>query len=147
MKLYFFNSSKSVIYSRKIYSSTIGYNYDHIYEGEERKWLRESIEKGKYRPPLNPINKLEVLDNLTKVEIFETFLHRIFPGKFRFSIEGVDMMVPMLNELVGLAAKSDIHEIVLGMAHRGRLNVMHHVMNKSYKYGLLKFKDPTAPRY
>ncbi len=140
------NAYEGIKKLRKIYSSTIGYNYDHIYEAEERKWLRESIEKGLNRPPLNPINQKELLDSLTKVEVFEHFLHRIFPGKFRFSVEGVDMLIPMLNELVGLAARSDIHEILLGMAHRGRLNVTHHVMNKSYKYGLLKFKDPVLER-
>ena len=92
------------------------------------------------------MNEIELLDNLTRVEIFENFLHRIFPGKFRFSIEGVDMLVPMLNELIRLAIKADIHQIILGMAHRGRLNVMHHVMEKTYKYTLLKFKDPVLVR-
>ncbi len=131
---------------RKIYSSTTGYNYDHIYEAEERRWMRGAIESGVYRPPLNPVNEAELLDTLTKVEVFENFLHRIFPGKFRFSIEGVDMLVPMLNELIHLAIKADIHQIILGMAHRGRLNVMHHVMEKNYKYTLLKFKDPVLVR-
>ncbi|MCY3985900.1 MAG: thiamine pyrophosphate-dependent enzyme, partial [Candidatus Dadabacteria bacterium] len=131
---------------RRIYSSTIGYNYDHIYEAEERRWMRGAIESGVYRPPLNPVDEVELLDTLTRVEVFESFLHRIFPGKFRFSIEGVDMLVPMLNELIRLAIESHIHQIILGMAHRGRLNVMHHVMDKEYKYTLLKFKDPLLVR-
>ncbi len=131
---------------RNIYSSTAGYNYDHIYEAEERAWLREAIESGTYRPPINPLDETEILDTLIKVEAFEKFLHRIFPGKFRFSVEGVDMLVPMLNELIDLALIKDIHQIVLGMAHRGRLNVMHHVMGKTYKYTLLKFRDPLLKR-
>ncbi len=131
---------------RNIYSSTAGYNYDHIYEAEERAWLRKAIESGTYRHPINPLDETEILDTLIKVEAFEKFLHRIFPGKFRFSIEGVDMLVPMLNELIDLALIKDIHQIVLGMAHRGRLNVMHHVMGKTYKYTLLKFRDPLLKR-
>ena len=140
------NALEGINKLREIYSSTIGYNYDHIYEAEERRWLREAIETGKFRPPVEPINSVKVLKVLTQVEVFEKFLHRIFPGKFRFSIEGVDMLVPMLRELVILAGKSGIHHVTLGMAHRGRLNVMHHVMNKTYKYTLLKFKDPVLDR-
>lgn len=131
---------------RNIYSSSIGYNYDHIYDSEERRWLREAIETGAFRPPKQKIDKVHLLDGLTQVEIFETFLHRIFPGKFRFSIEGLDMLVPMLNELVGIASESGINNILLGMAHRGRLNVTHHVMNTPYKTGLIKFKDPVLIR-
>ena len=131
---------------RKIYSSTTGHSYDHIYEADERRWMRGAIESGTYRPPLNPVDEIDILTSLIKVEAFEKFLHRIFPGKFRFSIEGVDMMVPMLNELVRLAVKADMHHIILGMAHRGRLNVMHHVMEKAYKSTLLKFRDPVLVR-
>jgi len=131
---------------RDIYSSSTGYQYDHIYDSNERKWLREVIETGKYRSPAANLNKLRILNSLTQVEMFEKFLHRIFPGKFRFSIEGVDMLVPMLNELLGHSAQSGIHHIILGMAHRGRLNVMHHVMNKKYKDTLIKFKDPVLQR-
>jgi 2-oxoglutarate dehydrogenase E1 component len=140
------NAYEGIKKLRKLYSGTIGYNYDHIYEAEERKWLRESIETLAFKPLNSPIDTEKLLESVTQIEVFERFLHRIFPGKFRFSIEGVDMLVPMLNELVGLAAKSGINNIILGMAHRGRLNVMHHVMNKTYKYGLIKFKDPVHNR-
>ena len=87
------NAYEAISKLKKIYSSTIGYSYDHIYEAEERKWLRESIEKGLYRPPIFPMDELKLLENLTRAEVFEHFLHRIFPGKFRFSIEGVDALV------------------------------------------------------
>ncbi len=140
------NSYEGIKKLRKIYSSTIGYNYDHIYNAEERKWLREAIETGLFRAPSNPIEPIQMLKILTQVEVFEDFLQRIFPGKFRFSIEGVDLVVPMLNELISLAAKDDIHNIILGMAHRGRLNVMHHVLNKTYKHTFIKFKDPVLER-
>lgn len=131
---------------RKIYSSKVGYDYYHINSLEERKWLREAAETGRFRPPVDPINEKLLLENLTKVEVLEKFLHRIFPGKFRFSIEGVDMLVPILNEIVGIAAETGIRHIFMGMAHRGRLNVMHHVMTKSYKGSLIKFKDPVQER-
>ncbi|MGH7892447.1 MAG: thiamine pyrophosphate-dependent enzyme, partial [Thermodesulfobacteriota bacterium] len=131
---------------RKIYSSTVGYDYYHINSLEERKWLREAAETGRFRPPVDPINEKLLLENLTRVEVLERFLHRIFPGKFRFSIEGVDMLVPILNEIVGIAAETGIRHIFMGMAHRGRLNVMHHVMTKSYKGSLIKFKDPVLER-
>jgi len=129
-----------------VYTTHIGYDYDHIHIPEEREWLRIAAEAGLFRPPKEPIAPKALLDLLTKVEVFERFLHRIFPGKFRFSIEGMDMLVPMLNEIVGEAAETGINNILLGMAHRGRLNVMAHVLNKPYKQTLVKFRDPVLAR-
>jgi len=140
------NAYEAIKKLRSVYSSKIGYEDYHINSHEERKWFRVAAESGKYSPPNDPINERLLLESLTQVEVFERFLHRIFPGKFRFSIEGVDIMVPMINEMVGLAAESDIHHILLGMSHRGRINVMHHVMNKDYKKSLIKFKDPVLER-
>ncbi len=140
------NAYEAIKKLRSVYSSKIGYDFYHLNCLEERKWFRDAAESGAFRPPNDPINERLLLESLTKVEVLERFLHRIFPGKFRFSIEGVDIMVPMLNEMVGLAAESAIHHIILGMAHRGRLNVMHHVMNKNYKGTLIKFKDPVLQR-
>ncbi len=140
------NAYEAINKLRAVYSSKIGYDFYHLNCIEERKWFRDIAESGTYRPPTDPINERLLLESLTQVEVFERFLHRIFPGKFRFSIEGVDMLVPMLNEIVGLSAESSIHHIMLGMAHRGRLNVMHHVMNKNYKGTLIKFKDPILER-
>lgn len=140
------NAFEAIKKLRSVYSSKIGYDFYHLNCIEERKWFRDAAESGTFRPPNDPINERLLLESLTQVEVLERFLHRIFPGKFRFSIEGVDVMVPMLNEIVGLSAESNIHHILLGMAHRGRLNVMHHVMNKGYKGTLIKFKDPVLER-
>lgn len=140
------NAYEAIGELRKIYSSKVGYDYYHINSLEERKWLREAAETGSFRPPVDPINEKLLLEGLTKVEVLEKFLHRIFPGKFRFSVEGVDMLIPIMNEIVGLSAESGMHHILIGMAHRGRLNVMHHVMNKAYKGTLIKFKDPILER-
>jgi 2-oxoglutarate dehydrogenase E1 component len=140
------NAAEAIKKLRRVYSSSIGYDYYHLHSIEERRWLSHAAESGRFRPPKDPINEKRLLVSLTQTEVLERFLHRIFPGKFRFSIEGVDTLIPMFNEIVGLAAESDIYHIMIGMAHRGRLNVMHHVMNKPYKGTLIKFKDPVLQR-
>jgi 2-oxoglutarate dehydrogenase E1 component len=127
---------------RQVYSSRTGFDYSHIRQPEERDWLREAAESRQFHPPNDPIDPLRLLERLTQIEVFEVFLHRVFPGKTRFSIEGLDMMVPILDEIVGAAAEEDICMIFLGMAHRGRLNVLAHVQGKSYAQILAEFKDP-----
>jgi 2-oxoglutarate dehydrogenase E1 component len=127
---------------RDIYCTTIGYDYDHIHEPTERDWLRDAAESRRFRSQRGKFDPLKLLERLTQVEVFEHFLHRIFPGKTRFSIEGLDMLVPMLDEIVGAAAESEICMIFLGMAHRGRLNILAHVLQKPYAQILAEFKDP-----
>jgi 2-oxoglutarate dehydrogenase E1 component len=129
---------------RQVYSTTTGYDYDHLRNPNERDWLRHVAESRQFRPPNDPINPAVLLERLTQVEAFEQFLQRTFPGKTRFSIEGLDMMVPLLDEVVGEAAEDGIFTILLGMAHRGRLNVMAHLLNKPYEQMLLEFKDPLS---
>src|SRR5215471_771424 len=131
---------------RQLYCSTIGYDLSHIFVPDERRWLRHAIEDGRFRPPADPINPVKLLDRLTQVEAFERFLHRSFPGKTRFSIEGLDMLVPILDEVIGEAAEAGIGHTLVGMAHRGRLNVMAHVMCKPYAQILAEFKDPLSSR-
>lgn len=127
---------------RRIYSTTIGYDYDHLRNHDERSWLREMAETRHFRPPNTPCDLKALLERLTQVETFEQFLHRVFPGKTRFSIEGLDMLLPMLDEIVGGAADSGIESILLGMAHRGRLNVLAHLLDRPYDQILTMFKDP-----
>src|SRR5574338_556129 len=131
---------------RRIYCSTTGYDLSHIFIPEERYWLRAAIEEGRFRAPNDPIDPVKLLDRLTMVETFERFLHRSFPGKTRFSIEGLDMLVPVLDEVIAEAAEAGISHIIIGMAHRGRLNVMAHVLNKPYAQILAEFKDPIHSR-
>ncbi|MCI0575655.1 MAG: 2-oxoglutarate dehydrogenase E1 component [Chloroflexi bacterium] len=133
---------------RAIYSSTTGYDYDHLRDPAEREWLRHVAESRRFRPPGDPCDPKELLKRLTQVETFELFLHRIFPGKTRFSIEGLDIMVPMLDEIIGGGAEAGIYTILLGMAHRGRLNVLAHILNMPYELILTQFKDPAqSDRY
>jgi 2-oxoglutarate dehydrogenase E1 component len=131
---------------RRIYCSTTGYDLSHVFVPAEREWLRQAVERGRFRAPADPINPEALLDRLSQVEAFERFLHRTFPGKTRFSIEGLDMLVPVLDEVIGDAAESGIRNILIGMAHRGRLNVMAHVLNKPYAQILAEFKDPVSSR-
>jgi 2-oxoglutarate dehydrogenase E1 component len=127
---------------RATYCGTIGYDVAHIFVPEERRWLREVIESGAYRPPTEPVDEVALLDRLTVVESFERFLHRTFPGKTRFSIEGLDMLVPVLDEVIADIAEAGTRSVFIGMAHRGRLNVLAHVLNKPYAQILAEFKDP-----
>src|SRR4051812_15178182 len=129
---------------RVLYCSTTGYDYNHVFVPDERHWLRQAAEEGRFRAPADPISPVALLERLTQVEVFERFLQRAFPGKTRFSIEGLDMLVPILDEVIGEAAESGIRHILIGMAHRGRLNVMAHVLNKPYAQILAEFKEPVA---
>ena len=129
---------------QKIYASGTGYEYGHIRVPEERAWLRHSAECGVFRPPKDPVDERELLARLTQVEAFELFIHRSFPGKTRFSIEGLDMLVPVLDEMLGCAADREICTVLVGMAHRGRLNVLAHVLGKPYEHILAEFKDPVG---
>jgi 2-oxoglutarate dehydrogenase E1 component len=131
---------------RGIYSGTIGYDYDHVRVPEQRQWLRQAAESGRFRAPQAPIDELGLLRLLTRVEAFERFLHRTFPGKTRFSIEGLDLLVPMLDEMLRAAGQDGLPSILIGMAHRGRLNVLAHILNKPYAQILAEFKDPVKGR-
>jgi 2-oxoglutarate dehydrogenase E1 component len=130
---------------RAVYCSTTGHDYAHVFDPEERNWLRNAVETGRYRAPAHPVDAVALLDRLSQVEAFERFLHRAFQAKTRFSIEGLDTMVPILDEIIGHAADAGIETMLIGMAHRGRLNVMAHVLNKPYAQILAEFKDPLNP--
>ena len=136
------NAAEAIASLRDIYSSSIGYDFDHLRVPEERDWLREAAESRRFHPRAAAWDPGALLERLTDVEIFELFLHRVFPGKTRFSIEGLDMMVPMLDEIIAGGAQGNVHNVLLGMAHRGRLNVLAHVLKRPYEEILTQFKDP-----
>jgi 2-oxoglutarate dehydrogenase E1 component len=129
---------------REIYCGSIGYEFDHVQDFEERAWLHESVEGGTFRIPLPPEKRRALLNRLTDVEAFERFLHRVFVGQKRFSIEGNDTLVPMLDELILRAAQSGTGEVLIGMAHRGRLNVLAHILGKPYAAIFSEFHAPTG---
>ncbi len=117
---------------RAIYCGETGYEFDHVQDFAERTWLHEAVESGIYRQPLSPDEQRELLWRLSEVEGFERFLDTTFRGQKRFSIEGLDLLVPMLDALIHDAAETGAREVLLGMAHRGRLNVLAHVLGKPY---------------
>jgi multifunctional 2-oxoglutarate metabolism enzyme len=125
---------------RETYTGTIAYEIEHISDHEQRVWLRQAIETGAYRTPLDPDEKRFLLQRLSEVEALETYLHKAFLGKKQFSIEGLDALVPMLDETIDLASESGAREVVLGMAHRGRLNVLAHTVGRPYESILVEFE-------
>ncbi|MBI4410701.1 MAG: 2-oxoglutarate dehydrogenase E1 component [Gemmatimonadetes bacterium] len=122
------------------YSGSIGYEYEHLEDPVRRDWLREQIETGAHKQPLGAEEKRKLLRRLSEVEGFEQFLHRAYLGQKRFSVEGTDMLVPMLELAIERAAAGGAREVVLGMAHRGRLNVLVHVLGVPYGRILAEFE-------
>jgi len=123
-----------------IYCSTTGYDYAHIHDPAGRAWLRRSAEERRFRPPRDPIDAEALLDRLTQVEVYERFLHGVFPGRTRFSLEGLDMLVPMLDELIAQAAEDGTRHVLIGTSHRGRLNLLAHVLGLGYGPVLADFE-------
>src|SRR5947208_7404577 len=126
---------------RETYCSTIAYEIEHISSHEQRNWLRERIESGRYRQPLSPERKLQLLGRLTKVEAMDRYLRRAFLGQKTFSIEGLDSMIVMLEETLQLLSDNNTRHVVMGMAHRGRLSVIAHVVNRTYESLLVEFEQ------
>src|SRR2546422_4604923 len=125
---------------REVYCGTSAYELEHISEHEERVWLRQAIESERYRTPLTADEKKRLLTRLTEVEGMERYLRRAFLGQKQFSIEGLDVLVPMLDEAIELASSAGAHEVVIGMAHRGRLNVLAHTIGRPYETILREFE-------
>src|SRR5690625_1243878 len=115
---------------RKRYTGKIAFEYDHVKSEEERNWLLEQIETGRFEIKLTDEEKKQLLDRIIHVEGFEQFLQKKFVGQKRFSIEGLESMIPVLDRIVKLANKDHIENIMMGMAHRGRLSVLAYVLGK-----------------
>lgn len=134
------NAAEAIEKLRSIYCGTTGYELGHVQVPEERSWLLEAIEEQRFRPPSDPVDEHWLLDRLTEVSAFERFLHRAYPGQTRFSVEGIGMLIPMLDELFARAARGGTSTIFLGMAHRGRLNVLAHALGKPYDRIVAEFE-------
>jgi 2-oxoglutarate dehydrogenase E1 component len=125
---------------QETYCGTMAYEVEHISDHEQRVWLRQAIESGRYREPLKPAERRRLLERLSEVEGFEQYLRRTFLGQKQFSVEGLDVLLPLLDEAIELAAESGAHEVVLGMAHRGRLSVLAHTVGRPYETILREFE-------
>lgn len=127
------NGLDAINYLKSVYTDKIAFEFSHIVSTEEKRWLQSRIESGSLSIQLSNEDKIELLKRLTKIEGFEKFLHRTFVGAKRFSVEGLDTLVVLLDELVRQSEAKSMKEVLIGMAHRGRLNVLTHVLNKPYE--------------
>ena len=129
---------------RETYCGTIAYEIEHIASHRQRVWLREHIESGVFRRPLTSDEQQTLLKRLIEVDALERFMHKAYLGQHQFSIEGLDMTVPMLDELIQLSAAHGGKEVVIGMAHRGRLNVLAHNLGRSYDTIFAEFEGAST---
>ncbi len=129
---------------RETYTGTIAYEIEHITSHRQRVWLREHIESGAFRTPLTNDEQKALLRRLVEVDAFERFMHKAYLGQKQFSIEGLDMTVPMLDELIQLSAAHGGREVVIGMAHRGRLNVLAHNLGRPYDTIFAEFEGAST---
>ncbi len=133
------NALEAINALRAMYSGTISYEFDQVKSPDERGWLRDAVGWRLYHRAPTQTEARRLLRRLTQVEVFERYLQQTFPGQKRFSIEGTDVLVPMLDEIISGAIDSETREVMIGMAHRGRLNVMAHVLEKPYGAILSEF--------
>ena len=129
---------------RETYCGTIAYEIEHIASHRQRVWLREQIESGAFRQPLTTDEQQTLLKRLIEVDALERFMHKAYLGQHQFSIEGLDMTVPMLDELIQLSAVHGGREVVIGMAHRGRLNVLAHNLGRPYDTIFAEFEGAST---
>src|SRR5260221_727809 len=125
---------------REAYCGTIAYQFEHLSSHQQRTWLREMVETGAHRQPLTEDEKRRLLGRLIDVYEFERFVEKAYLGQKIFTIEGLDAIVPMLDELVTLAGRAGAGEVVFGMAHRGRLAVLAHNLGRSVESILAEFE-------
>jgi 2-oxoglutarate dehydrogenase E1 component len=126
-----------------IYAGPIGYEFEHLDDHVKVDWLWDMIEAKAHRPDLDDEAKRALLRRISETEGLEQFLHRAYLGQKRFSLEGTDTLVPMLDLVIEDAARAGAREVVLGMAHRGRLNVLTHIVGVSYGELLAEFEGPS----
>lgn len=130
------------------YCRSIGVEYTHVEEPAQRNWLRERMEASRNRLELDRERQLRILTKLSDAEIFEQFIHRAYEaGTKRFSLEGGEALIPLLDLMIERAAEDGLEEVVLGMAHRGRLNVLANILGKHPREIFAHFEDADPERY
>jgi multifunctional 2-oxoglutarate metabolism enzyme len=130
---------------RQTYCGRIGPEYMHIQDPNQKKWLQDRMEPTRNQWPLDGETKRRILRKLNDGEAFERFLHTKYVGHKRFSLEGSETLIPMLDHLFNIAADAGVEECVMGMAHRGRLNVLANVLGKSYEKIFSEFEGDIDP--
>jgi multifunctional 2-oxoglutarate metabolism enzyme len=129
---------------RDSYCRTVGIEYMHIQDPEQRRWIQQRVEQPHMKPPRE--EQLRILLKLNQAEAFETFLQTKFVGQKRFSLEGGETTIPLIDEICEAAAEEELDEVTMGMAHRGRLNVLANVVGKSYSQIFREFEGNIDPR-
>ncbi|MGW0732904.1 multifunctional oxoglutarate decarboxylase/oxoglutarate dehydrogenase thiamine pyrophosphate-binding subunit/dihydrolipoyllysine-residue succinyltransferase subunit [Streptomyces sp. NPDC002851] len=129
---------------RESYCRTTGVEYMHIQDPKQRKWLQDRIERPRGKPERE--EQLRILRRLNAAEAFETFLQTKYVGQKRFSLEGGESVIPLLDAVIDSAAESRLEEVVIGMAHRGRLNVLANIVGKSYAQIFREFEGNLDPK-
>ncbi len=129
------------------YCGTIGSEYMHITDTEHKRWIQDRLEVAHGNPPLPPARRKRLLDRLIAGNGLERYLHQKYVGQKRFSLEGGESLIPALDTLIERSAQHRIKEFVLGMAHRGRLNVLVNIFGKSPKELFEEFEGVTRPGY
>ncbi|WP_327353470.1 multifunctional oxoglutarate decarboxylase/oxoglutarate dehydrogenase thiamine pyrophosphate-binding subunit/dihydrolipoyllysine-residue succinyltransferase subunit [Streptomyces sp. NBC_01304] len=129
---------------RDSYCRTTGLEFMHIQDPKQRKWLQDRIERGSTKPERE--EQLRILRRLNAAEAFETFLQTKYVGQKRFSLEGGESVIPLLDAVIDSAAESRLDEVVIGMAHRGRLNVLANIVGKSYAQIFREFEGNLDPK-
>lgn len=132
--------SEIIRHLENIYCDSIGIEYMHIQNVEEKKWIREFLQVNENHASLNAEEKTEILHKLNQAVAFENYLHTKFVGQKRFSLEGGESLIPALDQLITRSSQLGVDEVVLGMAHRGRLNVLTNIFGKSYKQIFSEFE-------
>ena len=130
---------------KQTYCGHIGVEYLHIQETEIRRWLQTCMEPRRNQPNFTREQKIRILRRLHKAELFEHFLHAKYVGQKRFSLEGGETLIPALDTIVERCPDAGIDEIVLGMAHRGRLNVLANILRKSFEFIFEEFSEGFIP--
>ncbi|WP_250290135.1 multifunctional oxoglutarate decarboxylase/oxoglutarate dehydrogenase thiamine pyrophosphate-binding subunit/dihydrolipoyllysine-residue succinyltransferase subunit, partial [Frankia sp. CiP1_Cm_nod1] len=129
---------------RDSYCRRVGIEYMHIQEPDERVWIQQRVERSAERP--DPAEQLHVLERLGAAEAFESFLQTKYVGQRRFSLEGGESAIPLLDEVLQRAADAGMDEVAFGMAHRGRLNVLANIIGKSYRQIFAEFEGYVDPQ-
>jgi 2-oxoglutarate dehydrogenase E1 component len=130
---------------RETYCRTIGVEYMHIQDSRIRRWLQERMEPNRNQPNFDRDKKVRILKHLHYAEMFERFLHTRFVGQKRFSLEGAETLIPLLEAIVEKGPSTGMRELVLGMAHRGRLNVLSNILRKPYEELFTEFEENYVP--
>ncbi|MBE9568144.1 MAG: 2-oxoglutarate dehydrogenase E1 component [Proteobacteria bacterium] len=131
---------------QQTYCGKVGVEYMHITETTEKRWLQKRLENARGKIQLNKKEKINILQQLTEAEGLERYLHSKYVGQKRFSLEGGESLIPLLDELVQFAGKQKIKEIAIGMAHRGRLNVLINILGKIPKELFQEFEGTKVKR-